>query len=655
MQVSNILESIDLGAIALPEFQRGYVWTRKQVRNFMSSLYRKHPVGSLLVWNTASEGAPARGDGHLQAGHVKLLLDGQQRITTLYGIIKGHPPRFFDGDPNAFKDLMFHLEDETFEFYGPVKMRDDPYWINVTDLMQQGLDVYINHINQFEELRADFGHYMGRLNGITSIKERAFHIEEVAGERIGLDDVVEIFNNVNSGGTKLSKGDLALAKVCAGWTEAREVMRQMLDYWESKGFWFKLDWLLRNVTTMATKQAMFDELEDVSPEEFRDTLYRAEKTINYTLNLVSGRLGLDHDRVLGGRYAFPVMSYYIDRRDGRLRNKAERDKLLYWYVNSFLWGRYAGSVETYLNQDLRALNEAPAGYELDALIDQLRIWRGDLVVRPENFAGWGRGARFYPFMYLLTRVGRAQDWGTGLPLREGMLGKLSSLQVHHIFPKSVLYDHGYTMSEVNALANFCFLTQDTNLVISNTHPKTYFRHIMEAYPGALESQWIPMDPDLWKVENYPYFLEARQELLAQAANDFLSSLLQTEPVELEEVSETLEYRDVVEEVLGGIATGEEEQVLHDCNDWVIRMGLAEGVIGYELVNEDGDLLALVDLAWPDGMQEGLSDPVALLIDESDEVEELLNHAGFRYYTNVEDLKEYVNREILAVDEVMVGD
>src|SRR5690606_42096212 len=89
MQVSNILESIDLGAIALPEFQRGYVWTRKQVRNFMSSLYRRHPVGSLLVWNTASDGAPARGGGKLQPGHVKLLLDGQQRITTLYGIIKG--------------------------------------------------------------------------------------------------------------------------------------------------------------------------------------------------------------------------------------------------------------------------------------------------------------------------------------------------------------------------------------------------------------------------------------------------------------------------------------------------------------------------------------------------------------------------------------
>lgn len=655
MQVSNILESIDLGAIALPEFQRGYVWTRKQVRNFMSSLYRRHPVGSLLVWNTASEGAPARGDGNLQAGHVKLLLDGQQRITTLYGIIKGHPPKFFDGDPNAFKDLMFHLEEETFEFYGPVKMRDDPYWIDVTDLMQSGLGKYIRHVHHLPELEGNEEEYLDRLYAINSIKERDFHVEEVAGDQIRLDDVVEIFNNVNSGGTKLSKGDLALAKVCAGWTEAREVMRGMLDYWEKAGFNFKLDWLLRNATTVATGQAMFHELEDVSPEQFQHALYRAEKVINYGLNLISGRLGLDHDRVLGGRYALPVISHYIASRGGRLQDKAERDKLLYWYVNSFLWGRYAGSTETYLNQDLRALAEAEPGYELDALIEQLRIWRGDLIVRPENFAGWGRGARFYPFMYLLTRVGEAQDWGTGLPLREGMLGKLSSLQVHHIFPKSVLYDHGYTMSQVNALANFCFLTQDTNLVISNTYPEEYFPHIMRAFPGALESQWVPMDKELWKVENYLEFLEVRQELLAHAANEFLSSLLRTEPVELEEVSESLEHRVVVDEVLGSIATGEEEQILRSCNDWVIRIGLAEGYIGYELIDEDGELQAVVDLAWPEGVQEGLSDPVALLIDEGDEVEELLNHAGFRYYTDIDGFKDYVNREILAVDEVMVGD
>lgn len=88
MKISTILDQIDLGSMALPEFQRGYVWNRDQVRKLMFSLYRKHPVGSLLVWMTKTENANARGDGNLTAGSVKLILDGQQRITSLYSTLR---------------------------------------------------------------------------------------------------------------------------------------------------------------------------------------------------------------------------------------------------------------------------------------------------------------------------------------------------------------------------------------------------------------------------------------------------------------------------------------------------------------------------------------------------------------------------------------
>jgi uncharacterized protein with ParB-like and HNH nuclease domain len=93
MKVYAILDQIDDGAIALPEFQRGYVRNLDQVRGLMESLYRKHPVGSLLVWTTKTENADARDNGKLAAGVIKLLLDGQQRITTLCGIIRSRPPR----------------------------------------------------------------------------------------------------------------------------------------------------------------------------------------------------------------------------------------------------------------------------------------------------------------------------------------------------------------------------------------------------------------------------------------------------------------------------------------------------------------------------------------------------------------------------------
>ena len=77
MKISTILDHIDSGHFALPEFQRGYVWNRDQVRGLFDSLYRRHPIGGLLVWATETNAAAHRGDGPTAAGVVKLLLDQQ--------------------------------------------------------------------------------------------------------------------------------------------------------------------------------------------------------------------------------------------------------------------------------------------------------------------------------------------------------------------------------------------------------------------------------------------------------------------------------------------------------------------------------------------------------------------------------------------------
>ena len=85
----------------------------------------------------------------------------------------------------------------------------------------------------------------------------------------------------------------------------------------------------------------FSSLADVDTPSFQDGLRRAERAVDTLLNLIGARLGLDHDRVLGSRYSFPLMARYLDERKSRLDDPLERDQLLYWYVHTFLWGRYA--------------------------------------------------------------------------------------------------------------------------------------------------------------------------------------------------------------------------------------------------------------------------------------------------------------------------
>ena len=613
----------------------------------MDSLYREHPVGSLLTWVTNTESIVHRGDGPIQPGHVRLLLDGQQRITSLYGIIRGETPPFFEGNSATFTGLYFNFDTEVFEFYAPIRMSQDQCWISVTDLMQKGVGDFFQTIYTSPDLAPKASDYTARLNRVANIKDVELYVEDVTGEDKTVDVVVDIFNRVNSAGTTLSKGDLALAKVCASWPEARTEMRRSLSNWGESGFNFKLEWLLRCVNSILTGQALFPALARVSPEEFQSGLTKSEQRVDYLLNLVSSRLGLDHDRVLGSRYSFPLMVRYLENRGGSLSDPKERDGLLFWYIHTLLWGRYSGSTETVLNQDLQAIEQIDEG--LNRLLEGLRRNRGDLRVNPGDFSGWSIGTRFYPLLYMLTRVHHAKDWDSGIDLSNHMLGSKSRLHLHHIFPKSLLYEdeHGYERQEVNALANFTFLTQETNLKVSNRNPAEYIPAFMAKHPGAIQSHWIPTDPELWKLENYRDFLEARRELLANAANEFLDSLLDGT---IPEPAVAPAVLDSTVEDSTSIAIDDEDQILLDANIWVIDQGLPEGEMNYELCNEvTGEVIAILDLAWPNGLQEGYSQAVALLIDEDKKVRESASQAGFRYYTDVDAFKVYVASEVLGRD------
>ena len=643
MKISTILDQIDHGAIVLPVFQRGYVWNRDQVRGLMDSLYRGHPVGSLLTWLTNTENILHRGDGPIQPGYVRLLLDGQQRITSLYGIIRGKTPPFFEGNSATFTGLHFNFATEAFEFYAPIRMGQDPRWISVSALMHKGIGEYVQAIYTNPDLEANAGEYTARLNRVANIKDVELYAEDVTGEDKTVDVVIDIFNRVNSAGTTLSKGDLALARVCASWPEARDEMRGKLSHWRSAGYNFKLEWLLRCVNSILTGQALFTGLSHVSPTDFQRGLSRSEQHVDYLINLVSSRIGLDHDRVLGSRYSFPLMVRYLENRGGTLSNPKERDGLLFWYVHTLLWGRYSGSTETVLNQDLQAIEQIDHG--LNRLLEGLRRNRGDLRVNPGDFYGWSVGSRFYPLLYMLTRVHHAKDWDTGIELSNHMLGSKSQLHLHHIFPKSLLYKKGYKRQEVNALANFTFLTQETNLKVSNRKPAEYIPEFVAKHPGAIESHWIPMDPDLWELDKYVDFLEARRELLAKAANNFLDSLLAGNVPEVATFASVL---DSTKEDATTSTLDDEEKILLDANTWVIDQGLPEGEMNYALCDEvTGEVIAILDLAWPDGLQEGYSQPVALLIDEDGEVKKSASQAGYRYYTDIESLKAYVAGQVLA--------
>jgi hypothetical protein len=101
-------------------------------------------------------------------------------------------------------------------------------------------------------------------------------------------------------------------------------------------------------------------------------------------------------------------------------------------------------------------------------------------------------------------------------------------------------------------------------------------------------------------------------------------------------------------IVGAIDSPEEEAEIDAVNAWCEEQGLPKGIVSYELVDGAGELIAMIDLAWPSGVQLELSQPVALLLEESPSTVAAASQAGYRCFTTTSALKQYVESEVLAV-------
>ena len=189
--IQDLLNQISRDEILLPEFQRGYVWNRDQVRGLMQSLYRKHPTGHLLIWRTYKPSL-VRGGEAARDGHSLLLLDGQQRLTTLYVLFKGRAPRFYEGE-SLFFDLHFNMQTEEFRFWQKSRMENNPAWIGVHEFLQEGLTALLERLEQLdEERRAIVSQNLERLSAWEQMQPAFEHLVSVLRQEAfisGLDDL----------------------------------------------------------------------------------------------------------------------------------------------------------------------------------------------------------------------------------------------------------------------------------------------------------------------------------------------------------------------------------------------------------------------------------------------------------------------------------
>lgn len=211
------------------------------------------------------------------------------------------------------------------------------------------------------------------------------------------------------------------------------------------------------------------------------------------------------------------------------RSQEEMNKFIHWIYAAHTWSRYTSQTDQRLDHDVSIVlrSDDPCRDLINAIIDQ----RGRIEVKPNDLEGRWIQDPLYRMAYILSKANKAIDWFNGCKL-ENTFGQAYQIHSHHIFPVSLLYSKGGYSSEshihrkiVNEIANRAFLTSDTNLHLSNKEPKIYLKEIEDKYPGSLEKQFIPTDPALWELDRYEDFLAKRRELIANAINEFMNSLL----------------------------------------------------------------------------------------------------------------------------------
>jgi hypothetical protein len=553
--VDELVGMIERGELRLPEMQRRYVWRSTRVRDLCDSLYRGYPSGAILIWET-DEAVPLQQFAVEQRPNPyatkRLLLDGQQRLTSLSAVIRGKPVSVRGRERPI--ELLFNLEhpdalaivteveensdddvieDETDSSEDELQRRFDkmtfvvstrkleqlPQWVRVSEVFGTDMDApFLKRAGVTDVDDPRFNRYSQRLARLRGIRRYIYRMD-VLERSLSYDEVTEIFVRVNSLGAKLRSSDLALAQITAKWRNSLQTFETFQALCRKSGFDLDLGLHLRNMIVFATGQSRFLTVSGLSAEQLQSAWTRSCEGMEFAINYLKNNVGIDSPVLLSSPFILMTLSYFGHRRGYQI-TPDESEKLRFWTLVANAKGRYSrGSSETILDQDIATLRVGGAA----ELIDRLRLQVGRLDVTADELEGRTQRSALFKTMFLAFRAAGARDWRSNLAIALDHSGVEHRLQFHHIFPKAVL-KNVYTAREADDISNLSFVGGKTNRAISDKQPADYLPAYLEkAGQACFAAQCIPIEPDLLLASSYKGFLARRRAAIASRLNEFLGT------------------------------------------------------------------------------------------------------------------------------------
>lgn len=552
-EIQSLVADIRDGKLLLPEMQRPYVWKSTQVRDLFDSLYHEYPSGQLLVWET--DELPATGNRQASIENLsteqrrpQLLLDGQQRLTSLAAIMLGKPLKVRD-TPRLI-DIAFNVYSEKFEVSGP-RQRGQTGWISLVKFFTEGV------MPVFLDLKLDYNtpetkEVLEHLNKLDNIKKYKYRVNVL--ERLSYAEVTHIFVRTNSGGTTLGYADLALAQVSSRWQGVTEELGKYQKHLAKQGLEVDYGLLLRAIVVLLTGQSRFirffrGDKQEVTIDELQTAWKRAKNALDQSVSFLVNNCMIDRLEMLPTRSILMPLVAFFDRYSISVSN-TQLQELQRWVYMALIWSRYSGSSETAMDQDIAAL---ASGQPIKAMIQNIEdVVSHQRLVTERELQGQLKNSPYMLMAYILARRAGAQDWFNGV-----VIGKGSSQQgdFYQIFPKSLLgqrYDLRKDSRIVDQVANLVFLAAPVAKNLANRPPTKYLTDIEEQ---RLRAQYIPLQPDLWEIDKFEEFMLHRRKLLADAINQLLQSLIGEKRIWISGPVEIMEARvNAIEQQLRQLVT-----------------------------------------------------------------------------------------------------
>ncbi len=549
------------GELALPQFQRNFVWSRDDITDLLLSIFKGYFIGSLLLLRVSREHSPF-GLKHIATSEkakdrqpIWLILDGQQRITSLHYVfaapdlpLKGtkYPYRFFLNLSKLLETTNGELSDdlvfsERTAYCGEKLEREYQFnelVIPMTDVRtwskwQAAYERWL--IERDKEMYFDF--YLEKVKPIWDKARELFEsfpvpyieIPEVADDdKRKIGEICAVFEKLNSTGVSLSVFDLMTARLYKHdidlhklWDRAIAACPKLNEFSEGKPDGYGV-LLLRTIALIRGSEVRGKSLINMEPEGFESDWKKAVDFFELALKRVTS-ISKDGFGVVSPAWQpystmVPVLAALLAYgKEKRLGHEFYAD-LRKWYWGSAFLERYAGAVDSTTYSDylavLRRMSEKDKLPEVFREINQLLLNNTEYSLREV-----ARKNSVYRGVMNLIALNGAKDFrnNDGISFQE--------LDDHHIFPRAYLKkEHDLDGSDVNTILNRTLISSDTNRTISRKAPSEYLKDVIpdDHRESILRSHLIgPEAQEAMARNDYDAFLKAREQDILDYLRTFL--------------------------------------------------------------------------------------------------------------------------------------